>query len=80
MVVAAKSQIGIDEKGGAGDDVIIVAQPREDRSEALGRKVFADFDSSLLELIFSMAGTWEATVTVTEAAVVLGAPVFTTTF
>ena len=31
-------------------------------------------------LSFSMAGPWETTVTVSEAAVVLGAPVFTTTF
>jgi hypothetical protein len=31
-------------------------------------------------LSFSMAGPWETTVTVTEAAAVLGAPVFTTTF
>jgi hypothetical protein len=31
-------------------------------------------------LSFSMAGPWETTVTVTEAAAILGAPVFTTTF
>jgi hypothetical protein len=31
-------------------------------------------------LSFSMAGTWETTVTVNDLGVVLGAPVFTTTF
>jgi hypothetical protein len=31
-------------------------------------------------LSFSMAGPWEITVTVSEAAAFLGAPVFTTTF
>jgi hypothetical protein len=31
-------------------------------------------------LSFSMTGLWETTVTVSEAGVVLGAPVFTTNF